>query len=143
MYVWLDLKQYLIWCTFTRSRFVIAQVLCNGNKTTSHKLPAPEVSRDRSMQYIDIEYSIMNIINNEMTHKYSWKCYRTDIWLWFPVGCVVDKSYTTVDCVSKRFCCYYWNWTLKMWKVFWYINVFSWIDLSDNAAAILKSTQNR
>ena len=41
--------------------------------------PAPSKFLDRSMQ--DIEYSIMKVINNEMTHKYSWKCYRTDLTL--------------------------------------------------------------
>ena len=82
------------------------------------------------MQYIDIEYSIMKAINNEMTHKCSahghlkmlekkviyekfsvlvWKCYRTDLTLVSVLSVGWLTNYTTVDSFLKIFRCYYWN----------------------------------
>ena len=65
---------------------------------------------------------------------------------WFDFGCMVDKSYTiysTVDCVqNKKDFAVIIGIELQNCEKFLVYQCFSWIDLSENAAAILKSMQN-
>ena len=136
----------IIWpgCTFTRSGFVIAQDKLYAMETKQHHTQATSTrSFSRPVDailYIDIEYSIVKVINNEMTHKYSWKCSN-----WFDSGFLtVGVAWLTnltllwiVFKIKKILLLLYWNWTLKMWKKFFGISML--IDLSENAAAILKS----
>ena len=114
MYIWLELKEAVFDLPYLHMIWICNHKLYAMETSITHK---SEVSRDWSMQYIDIEYSIIKVINNEMTYKYSahgylqilekkvTRSFQSCVEMlsnWFDFGVlsvtcdVVDKSYTTV-----------------------------------------------
>ena len=68
MYIWLELKEAVFDLPYLHMIWICNHKLYAMETSITRK---SEVSRDWSMQYIDIEYSIIKVINNEMTYKYS------------------------------------------------------------------------